>query len=165
MRKVRKRVASASHLVESVCVCERMLIQALHYTLQLPQSFTLSCFLYLSCYRKSISLLADGWFGSHKLLPSARCGSIHDSQMCGSTNRMCCLLPNPAFTVEVGPLCWLRIKHAFTLTCPKSLEHCFRFIFWYYIQAKPWTEYAYISNRICQKRKWFDTRETELICG
>lgn len=49
-----------SHLGERVRVWERMLIQALLYTLQLPQSFTLSCLLYLSCYRKSIRLLADG---------------------------------------------------------------------------------------------------------
>lgn len=88
----------------TVNVCSFKVVQTLHYTLPLPRSFTRSCFLCLSCYRKSISLLAVGCFDSQRLLPSALCGSIYDSQMCGSTNRMCRLLPNAAFNVEVVPL-------------------------------------------------------------
>lgn len=126
-----------------VNVCTFKVIQTLHCTLQLPQPFSLSCFLYLSCYRKSIGLPAGGWSGSQRLLPSAPCGSIYDSQMCGSTNRMCCLLPNAAFTVKVGLLSWLRITHPITLTSsyPKWLEHCFHLIWLVhvYAQAKPRT--------------------------
>lgn len=60
--------------------------------------------------QKSISLLTDGWFGSHRILPSAPRGSIYESQARGSTNRMWCLLPNAAFTVEGSLLCWLRMN-------------------------------------------------------
>lgn len=48
---------------------------------------------------KSIRLLADVWFCSQRLLPSALWASMWDSQMCGRTNRRCCLLPNAMITV------------------------------------------------------------------
>lgn len=48
---------------------------------------------------KSIRLLADVWFCSQRLLPSALCASMWDSQMCGRTNRRCCLLPDAMITV------------------------------------------------------------------
>ena len=42
---------------------------------------------------------------------------------------MCCLLPNAVITVKVGPLSWLKIKHAITLTSsyPKRRKHRFHF--------------------------------------